>query len=148
MRIRRVCAFTPGVVLVVGILGFLDYTWAGEVALPGPPTVAGLMTRDIAGIPDKEALMITVTYLPGGASLPHRHDAQVFVYVLEGAMTMQVDGSAPVTIGPGQTFYEGPHDVHRVSANASQTEPARILVFMIKDKGKPASRMVAAKEAP
>jgi quercetin dioxygenase-like cupin family protein len=91
--------------------------------------------------------MITVTYLPGGASLPHRHDAQVFVYVLEGAMTMQVDGSAPVTLRAGQTFYEGPQDVHRVSANASQTEPAKILVFMVKDKRKPASRPVAPKEA-
>jgi quercetin dioxygenase-like cupin family protein len=130
------------------MLGFLDYAWAGEVTPSGPPTVAELMTRDIAGMPNKEALMLTVTYLRGGASLPHRHDAQVFVYVLEGAMTMQVDGSAPVTVGPGKTFYEGPHDVHRVSANASQTEPAKILVFMIKDKGKPASRTVAPKEAP
>jgi quercetin dioxygenase-like cupin family protein len=92
--------------------------------------------------------MITVTYVPGGASLPHRHDAQVFVYVLEGAMTMQVDGGPATTIGPGQTFYEGPNDVHRVSANASRTEAAKILVFMIKDKGKPASRKVAAKVVP
>ncbi len=113
-----------------------------------PPTVVDLMTRELSGVPHKEALMITVTYLPGGASLPHRHDAQVFVYVLEGAMTMQVDGSAPVTLEPGQTFYEGPNDVHRISANASHTAPAQILVFMIKDKGKPASRAVAPKEAP
>jgi quercetin dioxygenase-like cupin family protein len=148
MRIRWVCAFAASVMVVGGILGFLDYTWAGEVTPSRPSTVAQLMTRDIAGMANKEVLMITVTYLPGGASLPHRHDAQVFVYVLEGAMAMQVDGSAPVTVGPGQTFYEGPHDVHRVSANASQTEPAKILVFMIKDKGKPASRTVAPKEAP
>jgi quercetin dioxygenase-like cupin family protein len=106
--------------------------------------VVDLMTRDLVGVPNKEALMITVTYLQGGASLPHRHDAQVFVYVLEGAMTMQVDGSAPVTLGPGQTFYEGPNDVHRVSANASQIEPAKILVFIIKDKGKPVSRVLGS----
>jgi quercetin dioxygenase-like cupin family protein len=148
MGIRRVCAFTAGVLVMAGIHGFPDDTWAGEVTPAAPPTVAQLMTRDIAGVPNKEALMITVTYVPGGGSLPHRHDAQVFVYVLEGAMTMQVDGSAPVTVGPGQTFYEGPQDVHRVSANASQTEPAKILVFMIKDKGTPASRTVASKQGP
>ena len=97
---------------------------------------------------NKEVRMLTVTYLPGGASLPHRHDAQVFVYVLEGSMTMQVDGAAPVTVGPGQTFYEGPRDVHRVSANASQSEPAKLLVVMIKEKKQPASRPVTPKEAP
>jgi quercetin dioxygenase-like cupin family protein len=148
MRIRRVCALTAGVMVAAGILGFLDHTWAAEVAPRRAPTVAELMIRDLDGVPDKEALMITVTYLPGGSSLPHRHDAQVFVYVLEGAMTMQVDGSAPVTVGPGQTFYEGPHDVHRVSANASQTEPAKLLVFMVKAKRNPPSRTVAAKEVP
>ena len=144
MRSGWVCALTAGGIVATGILGFSNYTWAGEVAPPGAPTVAQLMARDLDGISNKEALLITVTYLPGGASLPHRHDAQVFVYVLEGAMTMQVDGSAPVTLRPGQTFYEGPQDVHRVSANASQTEPAKILVFMVKDKRKPASRPVAA----
>jgi quercetin dioxygenase-like cupin family protein len=139
---------TIGVLAVAGILGFSDCTWAREAVQPGAPTVAELMARDLDGIPDKEALMIAVTYLPGGASLPHRHDAQVFVYVLQGSMTMQVDGSAPVTLGPGQTFYEGPDDVHRVSANASQTEPAKILVFMVKAKGKPASRSLIPTEVP
>jgi quercetin dioxygenase-like cupin family protein len=148
MTIRRACALTAGVTVVAGIPGFIDLTWAAAVAPPSAPTVAELMARDLDGIPNMEALMITVTYLPGGASLPHRHDAQVFVYVLEGAMTMQVDGSAPVTVGAGQTFYEGPHDVHRVSLNASQTEPAKILVFMVKAKGKPASRAVVATGAP
>jgi quercetin dioxygenase-like cupin family protein len=147
MKNRWVAEIAASVIVVTGALGFPNYTWAGEDTPAQPATVAELMTRDIAGVPNKETLMITVTYVPGGASLPHRHDAQVFVYVLEGAMTMQVDGSGPVTVGPGQAFYEGPHDVHRVSANASQTEPAKILVFMIKDKGKPASRTVAPKEA-
>jgi quercetin dioxygenase-like cupin family protein len=141
MRIGRIWAFMVGIAI-------LHSTWADEAALPEPPTVAELMTRDINGISNKEALMLTVTYLPGGASLPHRHDAQVFVYVLEGAMTMQVDGGDLMTIGPGQIFYEGPHDVHRISANASQTEAAKILVFIIKDKGRPTSRRLAAKEAP
>jgi quercetin dioxygenase-like cupin family protein len=133
--------------IAFGVLA-LHCAWAGEVAPPKPPTVAELMARDITGFPGKEALMITVTYLPGGASLPHRHDAQVFVYVLEGAMTMQIDGGPVTTIGPGQTFYERLDDVHRVSANASQTQTAKILVFMIKDKDKPASRKVAGKAAP
>jgi quercetin dioxygenase-like cupin family protein len=111
-------------------------------------TVAELLTRDVVGAPGKEVLMITVEYLPGGASLPHRHDAQVFVYVLEGAMTMQVTGSAPVTVRAGGTFYEAPGDIHQVSANASQTAPAKILVFMVKDKTKPASRDVTGKAPP
>jgi quercetin dioxygenase-like cupin family protein len=134
--------------IAMGTLGSLDDTCAGEVARPSVPTVAELMARHLEGGLNKQALMITVTYPPGGASLPHRHDAEVFVYVLEGTMTMQVDGSAPVTVGPGQTFHEGPHDVHRVSANASRTEPAKILVFMVKDEGKPVSRPVPPKDAP
>jgi quercetin dioxygenase-like cupin family protein len=100
------------------------------------------MTKDLIGVSGKEILMITVEYLAGGASLPHRHDAQVFVYVLEGELKMQVKGGRLMTLRPGQTFYEGPGDVHLVSANASQTAPAKILVFMVKDKTKPASRLV------
>jgi len=111
-------------------------------------TVAQLMTREVIGAAGKEVLMITVTYVAGGASLPHRHDAQVFVYVLEGQMTMQVRGHAAVTLGPGQTFYEGPGDIHQVSANASQTVPSKILVFMVKDKARPASRDVTDKAVP
>jgi quercetin dioxygenase-like cupin family protein len=90
----------------------------------------------------KEIIMSTVEYVPGGRSVPHRHDANVLVYVLEGALTMQVDGHEPVTLKPGDTFYESPDDVHRVSANASKTEPAKFLVFMVKDKGKPPTRAV------
>ena len=102
--------------------------------------VQPLLTQDLADIPGKEVVVLTVTYLPGGASLPHRHDADVFVYVLEGSVVMQVDGKPPVTLGPGQTFHESPADVHRQSANASATKPAKFVVFMIKDKNKPATR--------
>jgi quercetin dioxygenase-like cupin family protein len=120
-------------------------------AIDTPPvsaeTVTELMTRNVIGTHDKEVLMITVTYLPGGASLPHRHDAQVFVYVLEGEMRMQLRGGTPVTLRAGQMFYEGPSDIHQVSANAHKTAPAKILVFMVKDKTKPASRDVADKAA-
>lgn len=107
-----------------------------------------LIGKDLIGAPGKEALMLTVEYLPGGASLPHRHDSQVFVYVLQGELTMQIAGSPAVTLGPGQTFYENPTDVHLVSANASKTAPAKILVFIVKDKNAPVSREVASQPAP
>lgn len=83
--------------------------------------------------------MVVVEYPPGVASSPHRHNAFTFVYVLEGSVTMQVKGGAAVTLGPGETFYESPDDIHSVSKNASDTKPAKILVFFVKDKGAPAS---------
>jgi quercetin dioxygenase-like cupin family protein len=107
--------------------------------------VKPLLQQDLPGIPGKEVVMSTVEYLPGGASMPHRHDAEVFVYVLEGSVLMQVDGKPPVTVGPGQTFHESPADVHRQSANASQTAPAKFVVFIVKDKGKPVTVPVASK---
>lgn len=102
--------------------------------------VKPLVTRDLAGIPGKEVVMLTVEYLPGGASMPHRHDANVFVYVLEGSMIMGVKGKEPVTLKAGETFYEGPDDIHETSANASKTQPAKFLVFIVKDKGAPTTR--------
>jgi len=116
---------------------------SGAEKAPPSAAVAQLMMRDLIAGPDKEVVMLTVTYPPGGASLPHRHDAQVFVYVLEGELTMQVRGSPAVTLRAGQTFYESPDDVHQVSANASKTAPAKFLVVSIKDKAKPGSRSVA-----
>ena len=115
-----------------------------------PPSAAveQLMDSDLAGVPGKELLMLTVEYLPAGASLPHRHDAQVFVYVLQGEITMQIAGKPTVTLRPGGTFYENPSDMHLVSANASRTAPAKILVFIVKDKGAPVSRGVPTKETP
>src|SRR5665213_2860513 len=109
--------------------------------------VQPLMEKDLEGVAGKELLMLTVEYLPGGASLPHRHDAQVCVYVLQGELTMQVAGSPAVNLKPGQTFYENPTDVHTVSANASKTAPAKILVFIVKDKGKPVTRSAAVPPA-
>ena len=107
---------------------------------------APLMTRDLAGIPGKEAVVLTVEVGPGQASKPHRHDANVFVYMLEGSLTMQVKGGPSVTLHPGDTYYENPKDIHTVSQNASKTEPARFLVFIVKDKGAPVTRPVAAEE--
>ena len=121
--------------------------YAADATTVAPATVVQLMSKELVDVPGKEILMITVEYVPGGASMPHRHDAQVFVYVLEGAMRMQVAGAAPVTVQAGGTFYEAPGDIHQVSANASQTTSAKILVFMVKDKAKPASSSVAGEAA-
>lgn len=101
--------------------------------------VTPLITKDLTGIPGKEATMLTVEYAPGGSSAEHRHNAHTFVYVLEGSVTMQVKGGKEVTLGPGQTFYESPEDIHTVSRNASGTKPAKFLVFFVKDKGAPAT---------
>jgi quercetin dioxygenase-like cupin family protein len=99
-----------------------------------------LITKDLTAAPGKEVVMTTVVYPPGGGSPPHRHDAQVFVYVLEGHVNMQIKGGKVMTLGPGDTFYESPTDIHTVSANASKSEPAKFLAFLIKDKGKPVTR--------
>jgi quercetin dioxygenase-like cupin family protein len=111
---------------------------------PKDATVNPLLTQDLPDVPGKEVLMLTVEYPPGGSSKAHRHNADVFVYVLEGAIVMQVDGAPAVTLTAGQTFHERPTDVHRVSANASKTAPARFIVFIVKDKGKPTTESVAS----
>ena len=99
--------------------------------------VTPLMSKDLADFPGKEGLMITVVYPPGSSDPIHRHNAHAFVYVLEGSIVMQVRGGKEVTLTPGQTFYEGPDDVHVIGRNASQTKPAKFVVFLVKDKGAP-----------
>ena len=99
--------------------------------------VAPLMARDLADLPGKEGLMLVVDYPPGGADPIHRHAAHAFIYVLEGSIVMGVRGGKEVTLTPGQTFYEGPTDIHTVGRNASATQPAKFVVFMVKDKGAP-----------
>jgi quercetin dioxygenase-like cupin family protein len=99
------------------------------------PVVARLMQKDLADVPGKEMLMITVDYPPGAVDSIHRHDAHAFVYVLEGSIVMQVRGGKEVTLTPGQTFYEGPNDVHTVGRNASTTKPAKFVVVLLKKKG-------------
>lgn len=95
------------------------------------------MMKDVVGLPGKEVRVLTVESAPGAASPAHRHNGQVFVYVLSGTMIMQVMGSPPVYVGPGQTFYEDPKDIHTMSRNASDKDPAKFLVFMIINKGDP-----------
>jgi len=99
--------------------------------------VTSLTSRDLPECPGKEALMIMVEYPPGAVDPIHRHNAQAFVYVLEGSIIMQVKGGKEVTLTPGQTFYEGPDDLHVVGRNASSTKPAKFVVFFVKDKGAP-----------
>jgi len=99
--------------------------------------VTPLFSKDLTDLPGKEGLMITVEYPPGSSDPVHRHNAHAFVYVLEGSIVMQVRGGGEVTLTPGQSFYEGPSDVHVVGRNASQTNPAKFVVFLVKDKGAP-----------
>ena len=99
--------------------------------------VAQLMSKDLTSCPGKEGVMITVEYPPGHSDEIHRHNANAFVYVLEGSVVMQVRGGKEMTLGPGQTFYEGPDDVHVVGRNASKTKPAKFVVFLVKDKSAP-----------
>ena len=100
-------------------------------------TITPLITKDLVGFPGEQALMYTVDFPPGFSSPIHRHNAQVSVYVLEGTVVMQVRGQKELTLGPGQSFYEAPNDIHVVSRNASSTTPAKFLVFLIHKKGAP-----------
>jgi quercetin dioxygenase-like cupin family protein len=99
--------------------------------------VTPLMSKDLADLPGKEGLMIIVEYPPGASDPVHRHNAHGFIYVLEGSIVMQVKGGPEVILAPGQTFYEGPDDIHVIGRNASQTKPAKFVVFLVKDKGAP-----------
>jgi len=102
------------------------------------PVVTPLMSKDLPDVPGKEMVMISVEYPPGAVEHVHRHDAHAFLYVLEGSIVEQVRGGKEVTLTPGQTFYEGPGDVHTVGRNVSTTKPARFIVVLLKKKGVPA----------
>jgi quercetin dioxygenase-like cupin family protein len=121
---------------VAGLVGVLFCAAGGRLSAQDAK-VTQLMTKELADIPGKEALMLTVVYPPGGADPVHRHNAHGFIYVLEGSVVMQVKGQAPVTLTAGQTFYEGPDDIHVVGRSASSTKPAKLLVVLVKNKGAP-----------
>jgi quercetin dioxygenase-like cupin family protein len=110
---------------------------AAATAAAQAAKVTPLMTQELAGIDGKEGALLMVEYAPGGSDAEHRHNAYAFVYVLEGALVMQVKGGKEVTLRQGQTFYESREDVHTVSRNASTTKPAKFLVFFVKQKGAP-----------
>ena len=111
-------------------------------AMAQQPKVTSLMSKDLPENPGREVLMITVEYAPGGSDPIHRHNAHAIVYVLEGSVVMQVKGGKRVTLTPGQTFYEGPEDVHVVGRNASTTKPTKFLVVLVKDRGAPILTLV------
>ena len=119
--------------LVAALLGAGGSQLSAQQAVVTP-----LMTKELADVPGKEALMLLVEYPPGSSDRVHRHNADAFVYVLDGSIVMQVKGGKPVTLTPGQTFYEGPDDVHVVGRNASTTKPAKFVVLLVKQKGAPA----------
>jgi quercetin dioxygenase-like cupin family protein len=118
--------------VVFALVCLVSSTLAGQEA-----KVTQLMSQELKDCPGKEGLMITVDYPPGSSDSIHRHNAHAFVYVLEGSIVMQVRGGKETTLTPGQTFYEGPEDVHIVGRNASQTKPAKFVVFFVKNKGAP-----------
>jgi quercetin dioxygenase-like cupin family protein len=118
--------------LMVVLLSLMTGTLMAEEA-----KVTSLMSKELTDIPGKEVEMISVEYPPGSADPIHRHNAHAFVYVLEGKIVMQLKGGKEVTLTPGQTFYEGPDDVHIVGRNASSTEPAKFVVVLVKNKGAP-----------
>jgi quercetin dioxygenase-like cupin family protein len=131
-------SLVAGLAICLSVLsGFVGYAVAKQTAASAK--VTPLLTKELTGLPNKEGTMLTVEYAPGAVSGKHRHNAHTFVYVLEGSIVMQVEGGKEVTLGPGQTFYESPADIHSVSRNASATQPAKFLVFFVKDKGAPAS---------
>ena len=99
--------------------------------------VASLMVKPLPDFPGKDVQVLTVEYPPGGHDPVHRHNAHGFIYVLEGSIVMAVNGGQPVTLTAGQTFYEGPNDIHTIGRNASKTTPAKFLVFLLKDKDAP-----------
>lgn len=121
----------PAVVIAAGSFA-APYAHAAPQAKATP-----LMTQALPDYPGKEGLMLLVEYPPGAVDPVHRHDAHAFIYVLEGSIVMQVKGGKEVTLTRGQTFYEGPNDVHVVGRNASSAQPAKFLVVFLKKEGAP-----------
>ena len=122
--------------LILMLVCLMSFTMESKEAKEA--NVTPLFSKDLANLPGNEGLTLMVEYPPGSTDPIHRHNANAFVYVLEGSIVMQVRGGKEVTLTTGQTFYEGPDDVHVIGRNASQTKPAKFVVFMVKEKGAPA----------
>jgi quercetin dioxygenase-like cupin family protein len=131
----RIALIAGLVALVASNVAFADEHAATNAP---PPVVKTVMTKKLPDYPGKEALMLTVEYPPGGADPVHRHDANAFVYVIEGSIVMGVRGGTPVTLKAGESFHEGPNDVHTIGRNASRDKPAKFVVVLLKDIDKPA----------
>ena len=123
--------------LLVCLMSFAMESKEAPKVTPVEAKVTPVMSKDLPNFPGKEGLMLLIEYPPGSSDPIHRHNAHGFIYVLEGSIVMQVRGGKEVTLTSGQTFYEGPEDVHVVGRNASQTKPAKFVVFFVKDKGAP-----------
>jgi quercetin dioxygenase-like cupin family protein len=119
-------------IILVVLLSLITGTLMAQEA-----KVTSLMSKDLKDFPGKEGLLITVEYPPGAIDPIHRHNAHAFVYVLEGSIVMQLKGGKEVTLKPGETFYEGPDDVHIVGRSADKTKPAKFVVFLVKNKDAP-----------
>ena len=128
---ERLIMLREKIILVV-LLSLIPRTVMAQEA-----EVTSLMSKDLKDFPGKEGLMIAVEYPPGATDPVHRHNAHAFVYVLEGSIVMQLKGGKEVTLTAGETFYEGPNDVHIVGHNASNTKPAKFIVFLVKNKDAP-----------
>jgi quercetin dioxygenase-like cupin family protein len=126
-----------GLIMTIAKLSFVLVCLITGTLMAQEGRVTQLLSKDLTDLPNKEGLMITVEYPPGGSDPIHRHNAHVFVYVLEGSVVMQVKGGKEITLTPGQSFYEGPDDVHVISRNASNVKPTKFVVFIVKDKGAP-----------
>jgi len=125
--------------VIAANLAIAACAFAAQFASAAPPAdVKEIMSKPLTDLPGKEGLMLAVTYPPGAADEIHRHNAHAFVYVLEGSIVMQLRGAEPVTVKAGETFYEGPNDVHIVGRSATDTKPAKFVVFLVKNEGVPA----------
>ena len=109
----------------------------GDVRRTKAGSVTRLMTQDLPDVPGKEGMIEIVDFAPGEASQVHRHNCDLFVYVLVGSVVTQLKGGSPQTVDAGGVFYESPTDIHIVSRNASETQPAKLAVFYVKAKGTP-----------
>ena len=132
------CWFTRVQYLVLTLFLSVGLSLIAGTVMAQEAKVTSLMSKDLKDFPGKELLMIMVEHVPGGSNPAHRHNAHAMLYVLEGSVVMQLKGGQQVTLTPGQSFYEGPDDVHVVDRNASSSQPAKFLVVLIKDKGAPA----------
>ena len=123
---------------IIPLTAIVACALAGQFAHAAPVAdVKELMSKPLTDIPGKEGLVLLVTYPPGSADEIHRHNAHAFVYVIEGSIVMQLRDAEPVTLKAGETFYEGPNDVHIVGRNASDSQPAKFVVFLVKKQGVP-----------
>jgi quercetin dioxygenase-like cupin family protein len=144
-RVLFILLVFSSVLALSGVLAISSVLAFGSAnAQAGKPTT--LMIKDLPDVPGKEGMIETVDFAPGEVSQPHRHNADVFAYVLEGTIITQVKDGSPQTVHAGGVFYESPTDVHTVSRNASETQPAKLLVFYVKAKGAPPTVFLGKEE--